>query len=305
MLFGLQARRAFRLQHYARVCNLLDLLAAGIYESDELGTRVSVFPDGTVMAVVHDAEPTVGAGIPKSAGLPLISESEQSSAWMTEAETRRQLIDRRLELAGWHVGNLSEVVTELEVPSAGGGSSRKASGSTGFADYGLVLQGKIAAVIEAKRASRDARLGREQALQYAQAIKARQGGLLDQFKTQDMPRVAISVDMLDTGLDIHEIVNLVFAKPVYSFTKFWQMIGRGTRLLHRIPEKRRAWCPEKEKFLIIDCWGNFEYWKMRPRGREPSGQVAPFTQIHPDGIRGVFQPEQIDEILEFAHSLVA
>jgi type I restriction enzyme, R subunit len=57
------------------------------------------------------------------------------------------------------------------------------------------------------------------------------GGLLDQFKNQDFPRVAISVDMLDTGIDVREITNLVFAKPVYSYTKFWQMIGRGTRLL--------------------------------------------------------------------------
>jgi type I restriction enzyme R subunit len=57
------------------------------------------------------------------------------------------------------------------------------------------------------------------------------GGLLEQFKTQDLPRVAISVDMLDTGVDVREVVNLVFAKPVYSFVKFWQMIGRGTRVL--------------------------------------------------------------------------
>ena len=56
-------------------------------------------------------------------------------------------------------------------------------------------------------------------------------GCLDQFTNNDMPRIAISVDMLDTGIDIREIVNLVFAKPVYSYTKFWQMIGRGTRLL--------------------------------------------------------------------------
>ncbi len=63
------------------------------------------------------------------------------------------------------------------------------------------------------------------------------GGLLDQFSNNDMPRVALSVDMLDTGIDIQEIVNLVFAKPVYSYTKFWQMIGRGTRLLE--PAKTR------------------------------------------------------------------
>ncbi|MBI4125695.1 MAG: DEAD/DEAH box helicase family protein, partial [Deltaproteobacteria bacterium] len=76
------------------------------------------------------------------------------------------------------------------------------------------------------------------------------GGLLEQFKTKDMPRVAISVDMLDTGVDVLEIVNLVFAKPVYSFVKFWQMIGRGTRILENDPKKRKAWCREKDKFLI-------------------------------------------------------
>jgi len=96
------------------------------------------------------------------------------------------------------------------------------------------------------------------------------GGLLDQFKTQDMPRVAISVDMLDTGVDIPEVVNLVFAKPVYSYVKFWQMIGRGTRVL---PAIKRPWCTEKDRFLIIDCWGNFEYFQMEPEGREPGAQI--------------------------------
>ncbi|MDP3774286.1 MAG: DEAD/DEAH box helicase family protein [Gemmatimonadales bacterium] len=99
------------------------------------------------------------------------------------------------------------------------------------------------------------------------------GGLLDQFKTQDMPRVAISVDMLDTGVDVLEAVNLVFAKPVYSYVKFWQMIGRGTRVLKADPALRKPWCPEKDKFLIIDCWANFEYFEMHPKGREPGTQV--------------------------------
>jgi len=93
------------------------------------------------------------------------------------------------------------------------------------------------------------------------------GGLLDQFTRRDMPRVAISVDMLDTGIDVREIVNLVFAKPVFSYTKFWQMIGRGTRLLEEA--KLRPWCPEKDVFQVIDCWDNFEYFKLTPRGREP------------------------------------
>ncbi len=94
------------------------------------------------------------------------------------------------------------------------------------------------------------------------------GGILDRFKTEDMPRIAISVDMLDTGIDVLEIVNLVFAKPVFSYTKFWQMIGRGTRILS--PEKIKPWCPHKDKFLIMDCWENFEYFKMKPKGKEPS-----------------------------------
>ncbi|MDD3686787.1 MAG: DEAD/DEAH box helicase family protein [Bacteroidales bacterium] len=97
------------------------------------------------------------------------------------------------------------------------------------------------------------------------------GGLLDQFVHNDMPRIAISVDMLDTGIDVRELVNLVFAKPVYSYTKFWQMIGRGTRLLE--PEKLKPWCTQKDNFLILDCWDNFEYFKLNPRGKEPKPQI--------------------------------
>ena len=97
------------------------------------------------------------------------------------------------------------------------------------------------------------------------------GGLLDQFKNNDMPRVALSVDMLDTGVDIRELTNLVFAKPVFSYTKFWQMIGRGTRLLEQ--DKLKPWCTEKDSFLILDCWDNFEYFKLNPRGKELKPQI--------------------------------
>ncbi|UZD22296.1 type I restriction endonuclease subunit R [Algoriphagus halophytocola] len=97
------------------------------------------------------------------------------------------------------------------------------------------------------------------------------GGLLDQFIHNDMPRVAISVDMLDTGIDVRELVNLVFAKPVFSYTKFWQMIGRGTRLLE--PTKMKSWCTEKDVFLIMDCWDNFEYFKLNPKGKELKPQI--------------------------------
>jgi type I restriction enzyme R subunit len=97
------------------------------------------------------------------------------------------------------------------------------------------------------------------------------GGLLDQFTNKDMPRIAISVDMLDTGIDVREIVNLVFAKPVYSYTKFWQMVGRGTRLLET--NKPKPWCTEKEVFLILDCWDNFEYFKLNPKGKDLKPQL--------------------------------
>lgn len=97
------------------------------------------------------------------------------------------------------------------------------------------------------------------------------GGLLDQFTNNDMPRIALSVDMLDTGIDIRELVNLVFAKPVYSYTKFWQMIGRGTRLLES--NKIKPWCTAKDKFLILDCWDNFEYFKLQPKGKEATIQI--------------------------------
>jgi type I restriction enzyme R subunit len=98
------------------------------------------------------------------------------------------------------------------------------------------------------------------------------GGILDRFKNNDMPRIAISVDMLDTGIDVLEIVNLVFAKPVFSYTKFWQMIGRGTRILD--DDKLKAWCPKKDKFLIMDCWENFEYFKTNAKGKE-TGPTRP------------------------------
>ena len=103
------------------------------------------------------------------------------------------------------------------------------------------------------------------------------GGLLDQFTNNDMPRIAISVDMLDTGIDVREIVNLVFAKPVYSYTKFWQMIGRGTRLLET--NKPKPWCPEKDVFLILDCWDNFKYFKLQPRGKELKPQLPLPVQL--------------------------
>ncbi len=89
--------------------------------------------------------------------------------------------------------------------------------------------------------------------------------LLDDFKYKDTPRVAISVDMLDTGIDVPAIQNLVFAKPVFSLIKFWQMIGRGTR---RWTDALTG--TEKESFLIIDHWRNFDFFQINPEGETPS-----------------------------------
>lgn len=120
------------------------------------------------------------------------------------------------------------------------------------------------------------------------------GGLLDQFTNQDMPRVAISVDMLDTGIDVRELVNLVFAKPVYSYTKFWQMIGRGTRLLDT--GKPKSWCTEKDNFLILDCWDNFDYFKLNPKGKELKPQLPLPVRLF--GIR----LDKIEKALELGES---
>ncbi len=96
--------------------------------------------------------------------------------------------------------------------------------------------------------------------------------MLKRFKHENYPRVAISVDMLDTGVDIREVVNLVFAKPIYSRVKFWQMIGRGTRLLD--PNNMKPWCRQKDHFLIIDHWDNFSYFDMHPEGHTPEPSEA-------------------------------
>ncbi|MCD6432657.1 MAG: DEAD/DEAH box helicase family protein, partial [Sulfurimonas sp.] len=91
--------------------------------------------------------------------------------------------------------------------------------------------------------------------------------LIKEFKDVNSGfNIAISVDMLDTGIDIPSIMNLVFAKPVFSRTKFWQMIGRGTRLYDEEFHK--------DKFVIFDFWGNFEYFNQKPEGFEPGEQIS-------------------------------
>jgi type I restriction enzyme R subunit len=93
--------------------------------------------------------------------------------------------------------------------------------------------------------------------------------LIDDFKgsgSNNDLTIAISVDMLDTGIDIPEIVNLAFAKPIKSPVKFWQMIGRGTRLCPDLFGPGR----DKTIFRIFDHWGNFERFEMGYRPAEPA-----------------------------------
>lgn len=94
--------------------------------------------------------------------------------------------------------------------------------------------------------------------------------LLDFKVATKMPQIAISVDMLDTGIDVPEVVNLVFFKPIHSKIKFWQMIGRGTRLCKDLLGPGH----DKECFYIFDHWGNFDYFKMNADGEEGVARLS-------------------------------
>ena len=100
--------------------------------------------------------------------------------------------------------------------------------------------------------------------------------LLDDFSTAEkLPQIAISVDMLDTGIDIPEVVNLVFFKIVRSKTKFFQMIGRGTRL------RPDLFGPglDKEFFYIFDYCQNLEFFNQNAKGVEGSSQEPLSTKL--------------------------
>lgn len=92
---------------------------------------------------------------------------------------------------------------------------------------------------------------------------------IDEFSDpKKLPQIAISVDMLDTGIDVPEVVNLVFFKKVMSKAKFWQMIGRGTRLCPGLLDGE-----DKDKFYIFDFCGNFEFFRMS-KGRPTATMIG-------------------------------
>lgn len=92
---------------------------------------------------------------------------------------------------------------------------------------------------------------------------------IDEFSDPGkLPQIAISVDMLDTGIDVPEVLNLMFFKKVMSKAKFWQMIGRGTRLCDGLMDGEN-----KSKFYIFDLCGNFEFFRMS-KGKASVSQMA-------------------------------
>ena len=128
--------------------------------------------------------------------------------------------------------------------------------------------------------------------------------LIDEFSDpKKMPQIAISVDMLDTGIDVPEVLNLVFFKKVMSKAKFWQMIGRGTRL-----------CPgllsgeDKNKFYIFDFCGNFEFFRMNS-GKPTANQIALQGAIFNLKAQIIFKLQDIayqtEELIAFRKSLVS
>lgn len=126
---------------------------------------------------------------------------------------------------------------------------------------------------------------------------------IDEFSDpQKMPQIAISVDMLDTGIDVPQVLNLVFFKKVMSKAKFWQMIGRGTRLCPGLMDGT-----DKDKFYIFDFCGNFEFFRMN-KGKPTANQVAVQSAIFSLKAQIVYKLQdlayQTPELIAFRESLV-
>lgn len=127
--------------------------------------------------------------------------------------------------------------------------------------------------------------------------------LIDQFSDpKKLPQIAISVDMLDTGIDVPECLNLVFFKKVMSKAKFWQMIGRGTRLCPGLRDGE-----DKDKFYIFDFCGNFEFFRMS-NGKPTALQIALQGAIFSLKAQIIFKLQdlayQTPELIAFRKTLV-
>lgn len=127
--------------------------------------------------------------------------------------------------------------------------------------------------------------------------------LIDEFSDpKKLPQIAMSVDMLDTGIDVPEVLNLVFFKKVMSKAKFWQMIGRGTRLCPGLLDGE-----DKNKFYIFDFCGNFEFFRMN-QGKPTANQMALQGAIFNLKSQIIFKLQDIayqtEDLIAFRKSLV-
>ncbi|MBR6408123.1 MAG: DEAD/DEAH box helicase family protein [Clostridia bacterium] len=126
---------------------------------------------------------------------------------------------------------------------------------------------------------------------------------IDEFSDpKKLPQIAISVDMLDTGINVPEVLNLVFFKKVLSKAKFWQMIGRGTRLCPNLLDGS-----DKEKFYIFDFCGNFEFFRMntgKPTPNTIALQGAVFHLKSQIAYKLQDIAYQTDDLIAFRKSLV-
>ncbi|MGO1580117.1 MAG: DEAD/DEAH box helicase family protein [Peptoniphilaceae bacterium] len=129
--------------------------------------------------------------------------------------------------------------------------------------------------------------------------------VIDSFKDKESyPQIAISVDMLDTGIDVPEILNLVFFKKIRSKTKFWQMIGRGTRLCQDLFGPGM----DKEKYMIFDYYKNFEFFEINKKGKE-GRMIRSLTEnifnIKIDIIKALEHMDyQIEDLIEYRNELI-
>lgn len=138
--------------------------------------------------------------------------------------------------------------------------------------------------------------------------------LIEKFEVRGgMPQIVVSVDMLDTGIDVPDILNLVFFKRIRSRIKFWQMIGRGTRLSEDIFGSGR----DKKEFYIFDWCGNFDYFGEHPEGIEPvrtmslterlfglRADIALLLQAAQYQIDGSWEKDWHDELKENLHAQI-
>ncbi|MBK7809769.1 MAG: DEAD/DEAH box helicase family protein [Saprospiraceae bacterium] len=127
--------------------------------------------------------------------------------------------------------------------------------------------------------------------------------LLNKFKVKTkLPQIAVSVDMLDTGIDVPEVCNLVFFKPVRSSVKFWQMVGRGTRLCKDL----FALNVDKKEFVIFDFCENFEFFNTHPKGIDGKNSKTLSQRLFELRLRLAFAllGQEESEIKEYGQSII-